>query len=206
MTPLPPWAEMTGAIAALLIALGTIHRYVWPAIKAFGRGIAGAVRLYKLVQQFVHDWFGDSEHLSVPTRISRMEKELRPNGGGSLRDAVDGAAREARQAAGEARTAATEAGRVGRITESLQQGLEDLRSDQSMQGQRITDHRRRNDEQINALREYLEAERNELLLAKQGLEASLTEVLMAESHQPRQHVHELPDGPPDATGPPAPAS
>lgn len=206
MTSLPAGAELAVALAALLVALGTIHRYVWPAIKAIGRGVQGMYRLYIATQRFVHDWFGDEGQPSITVRIGRMEDQLRPNGGGSLRDAVDRAAREARQAAGEARTAATEAGRVGRITESLQQGVEDLRHDQSAQGQRITDHRRRNDEQIQALREYLESERDDLLLAKQGLEASITELLMVEGHEPRLHVHKvLPDGPPDTSGPVPPA-
>lgn len=60
---------------------------------------------------------------------------------------------------------------------------------------RITDHRRRNDEQITALRAYLENDREDLALAKQDLEAAVTELLMVDSHEPRTspQADELPD-------------
>ena len=165
-------------LAGVLTALGVIGRKLWRAAR-------GAGRMYQLGHAAFETIVGTAEHLGISDRISQVERELRPNGGGSLRDAVDQGTREAR-------AAVTEAQRVGAITEELRgyaeanrNGIAELRQGQATVDQRITDHRRRNDEQILALRDYLESDRQELLLAKQGLEAAVTELLMVDAHETR---------------------
>lgn len=208
MTALPPWAETLVTVSALLLALGTIYRYVLPALRGLWRGVKALVHASEEVRDVLEDFrtVGGFQGLAdqvneVKALATASQKELHPNGGGSLRDAVDEGRTEARAAATAARAAVEEAQRIGHITESLQGGIADLRTETSTHGQRITDHRRRNDEAIAALREYLQADRDDLLLAKQGLEAAVTELLMVESHETRKHIHPLPDGPPN-TGEP----
>ncbi|MFH8577100.1 hypothetical protein [Streptomyces zaomyceticus] len=81
-----------GGAASVLAAVGA---GVW-------RGIRGALRLHRRIDQFMDDWAGEEERPGVPARpgvmervsgieerLSRVEHELYPNSGGSLRDAVD---------------------------------------------------------------------------------------------------------------------
>ena len=80
-----------GAISALA-AVGTI---AW-------RGLRGVLHLGRRVNDFMDDWAGEEERPGVPARpgvmervsaiearLQRVEHELYPNSGGSLRDAVD---------------------------------------------------------------------------------------------------------------------
>lgn len=221
MTSLPDWGQLAIAVAALLVALGTIYRYIWPALKAVGRGVMGLIRLYQGTTQFISEWSG-AGGLSVPARIQRIEKELHPNSGSTLRDAVDRAAQEAREAAGHARVAVTEANRLGAITHELRDyaqsnrdGIADLRDQVNDVSRRVTDidgkvadqgaqilnHRQRNEAQVEELRRYLTEERLELFEAKQGLEASVAELLMVDAHEPREHAHQIPPDGPNTTGP-----
>ena len=164
--------------AAVLVALGTVKRYVWPAL-------CGAYRLLRTIDQGATDYHLSGGFAGIKRRddemaaeISAIKKELHPNGGGSLRDAVD-------KAATEARTAAEEAARIGKVTEGLDRRLIDVREVVDAQTERITDHRRRNQETVDRIEQYLIGERVDLLEAKQGLEASVHELLG------------IPDDPPD---------
>ncbi|WP_245881648.1 hypothetical protein [Streptomyces milbemycinicus] len=80
-----------GAVSALA-AVGTV---VW-------RGLRGVLHLGRRVNQFMDDWAGEEARPGVPgrpgvmarvsaieDRLQRVEHELYPNSGGSLRDAVD---------------------------------------------------------------------------------------------------------------------
>lgn len=184
MTSLPTWAQFAIALAGLLVAFGTIYRYIWPALRGTARGVRGIYRLYVGTQQFIHEWTGGSDQRSVPDRLGEIEVQLRNNGGSTLRDLAVTAARGAERLA-----EAVE--RLERYAAENRDGIGDLRDQNNdhgrrltdidekidAQSQRITDHRRRNDEQITALREYLENDRDDLLVAKQALEASVTELL-----------------------------
>lgn len=81
-----------GGAVTVLAAVGTV---VW-------RGVRGALRLTRRVENFMDDWAGEVERPGVPgragvmervsaieDRLTRVEHELYPNSGGSLRDAVD---------------------------------------------------------------------------------------------------------------------
>lgn len=184
MTGAPVAVEVILASAAVLVALGTIYRYVWPAIKAFGRGLRGAVRLYHSFQQFIHDWTGEGDGDSVPLRLAKMEKELATNSGSTLRDlahtAAQGAVRlEEKVDRLEAMAVANGEG-ISDLRDQANdhaQRLTDVTEKVDAQGVRISDHRRRNDETITAIQSYLQGERHDLIEAKQGLEASVTELL-----------------------------
>ncbi|MEU1784814.1 hypothetical protein ABZ553_02545 [Streptomyces sparsogenes] len=85
-------ALVWGGAASALAAVGTA---VW-------RGFRGAHRLGRRVNEFMDDWAGEEARPGVPgrpgvmervsvieERLQRVEHELYPNSGGSLRDAVD---------------------------------------------------------------------------------------------------------------------
>lgn len=180
-----PAIDLLLLTAAVLVALGTVKRYVWPTLCA-------AYRLLRTIDQGATDYHLSGGFAGIKRRddemaaeISAIKKELHPNGGGSLRDAVD-------KAATEARTAAEEAARIGKVTEGLDRRLIDVREVVDAQterlvdtNERISDHRRRNQETVERIEQYLIGERVDLLEAKQGLEASVHELLG------------IPDDPPD---------
>ncbi|MFE0763667.1 hypothetical protein [Streptomyces smyrnaeus] len=81
-----------GGAITVLTGLGTV---VW-------RGLRGVLHLGRRVNEFMDDWAGEEERPGVPgrpgvmervsaieDRLERVEHELYPNSGGSLRDAVD---------------------------------------------------------------------------------------------------------------------
>lgn len=175
---MPAFVEISGAIvllAAVLTALFTAGRKLW-------RGLKAAVRFF--------------DDYDKSGGFAGIYKELHPNGGTSLRDSVDAgrdeartAAEEAVKAATEARAAVTEAQRIGQITEALSDQL-------TATNERVTEHRRRNDETVTALKEFLEQEYRDSLLARQALESAVSELLMVESHETRPPP-QTPDGAPD---------
>ena len=199
MSTLPDGVEAVIGLAAVLTALGVIYRYIWPAIKVSYRAV-------RTLEKAAEDY-------RMSGGFAGLYKELHPNGGGSLRDAVDAGRQEARTAAEEARTAAAEARlavqeatRVAEAVESNADGIEHLRDqvndvsqrvtalDQraadldgkiDAQGARIDSHRQRNEDTAEELRRYLSQERTDLMDAKQGLEASVSELLMVEGHEQR---------------------
>ncbi|MFE3122265.1 hypothetical protein ACFXHD_02465 [Streptomyces hydrogenans] len=82
------WGGAVSLVAGLLAV-------VWRAVRA-------ALRLGRKLDHFMDDWAGEAARPGVPPRPgvvqrltsleerqSRVEHELYPNGGGSLRDAVD---------------------------------------------------------------------------------------------------------------------
>ncbi|MDH6189106.1 hypothetical protein M2168_002138 [Streptomyces sp. CZ24] len=81
-----------GGAATVLAGFATV---LW-------RGVRGTIRLAGRVEDFMDDWSGEPERPGVPgrpgvmervsaieERLQRVEHELYPNSGGSLRDAVD---------------------------------------------------------------------------------------------------------------------
>ncbi|GGX37779.1 hypothetical protein [Streptomyces chryseus] len=81
-----------GGAVTMLLALGT----------AAWRLMRGGVRIAKRVDYFIDDWYGEPGRPGIPDRpgvmeriggiedrLTRVEHELYPNSGGSLRDAVD---------------------------------------------------------------------------------------------------------------------
>lgn len=81
-----------GGAITVLASVGTV---AW-------RGLRGTLRLARRVEEFMDDWAGEEERPGVPgrlgvmarvsaieDRLGRVEDELYPNSGGSLRDAVD---------------------------------------------------------------------------------------------------------------------
>lgn len=156
MTSLPWWGDLILALAALLVALGTISRYVWPALRTIGTTVHSLRQLwedYREVGGFlgiasvIRDLAVDLTH--VRALAERADHELHPNKGLSLRDSVT-------------RTEhgiATLAGQVAAVSERQ----ETLRAA---------------DEATSAdLRRFLETEWTETKEANAHLRASLTEVL-----------------------------
>jgi uncharacterized protein YoxC len=198
LSMLPEWGQVAVTVAGVLIALGTIYRYVWPALKAFGRGVAGAVRVYRGTQQFVHDWLGGEGERGVMQRLRSIEMELRPNDGGSLRDTTD---RTSTQVSTTGRRVEELQHLVGDLSEDakanregiaslreqsndMSQRLTDLAENDTAQDRRISDHRRRNDETIQKIKEFLEGEHRDALIAREALQASVTELLNMQPDQP----------------------
>ncbi|WP_405961316.1 hypothetical protein OG235_37280 [Streptomyces sp. NBC_00024] len=81
-----------GGAVTILAGIGAI---VW-------RGVRATVHLGRRVEEFMDDWAGEEGRPGVPgragvmervsgieDRLARVEHELYPNSGGSLRDAVD---------------------------------------------------------------------------------------------------------------------
>lgn len=90
--PVLDTALVWGGAISVLVGVGTV---AW-------RGIRGALRLSGRAGQFFDDWYGEEGRPGVPARpgvmervsgiedrLTRVEHELYPNSGGSLRDAVD---------------------------------------------------------------------------------------------------------------------
>ncbi|WP_030237945.1 hypothetical protein [Streptomyces sp. NRRL S-350] len=78
-------AVWCGAVAAVCAVAGIL----WRATRALHHAARN-------VEDFVRDWAGNDEHPGVIHRldtiedtINRIDHELHPNSGGSLRDAVD---------------------------------------------------------------------------------------------------------------------
>lgn len=88
MTSLPWWANLTITIAAVLVALGTIRRHVWPVL----RGIVQLLEDFRDTGGFagiastIRDLAVDLTH--VRELAERADHELHPNKGLSLRDSV----------------------------------------------------------------------------------------------------------------------
>ncbi|MEU8870418.1 hypothetical protein AB0D24_04495 [Streptomyces javensis] len=85
-------ALVWGGALSVLAGVGTV---VW-------RGFRGALHFGRRVNEFMDDWAGEEARPGVPgrpgvmervgaieERLQRVEHELYPNSGGSLRDAVD---------------------------------------------------------------------------------------------------------------------
>ncbi|GAB3224083.1 hypothetical protein GCM10027447_12320 [Glycomyces halotolerans] len=74
--------------AAAIVALGAAATVLWK----LGRGV---VRLLRQVRTFLEDWNGEPERPGVPARpgvlerLERLDAQVHPNSGSSLRDAVD---------------------------------------------------------------------------------------------------------------------
>ncbi|MFD6128583.1 hypothetical protein ACFWC2_14715 [Streptomyces diastaticus] len=95
--------EATGidALDVVLVWAGALT-VLGGLVAAGWRGVRGALRLAGRVDDFMDDWAGQEERPGVPgrpgvmervgaieARLHRVEHELYPNSGGSLRDAVD---------------------------------------------------------------------------------------------------------------------
>ncbi|WP_086778039.1 hypothetical protein [Streptomyces griseus] len=93
------------AVEAVLLWGGavTVVAGVVTVLWRLGRGVAAT---WQRLDQFIEDWYGEGPRPGVPARpgvlervtgmelrLSRMEHELHPNDGGSLRDAIDEANR-----------------------------------------------------------------------------------------------------------------
>lgn len=172
-----PLADLFIYTAGVLLALGTVYRYVWPVVR-------GVWRVGRGVEEFATDWRatgglrGLSQQMTdVKGLATQTHKELHPNGGGSMRDAIDQAAKEARHAVDAAKVAAEGVVRIEKATELNRVGINEITEELHEQGRRITNHRSRNDATIKALEDYIHGERQDFIEAKQGLEASVTELL-----------------------------
>ena len=193
---LPVWADVLIAVAAVLVAAGTIWRYVLPVLQAtvrLVRGTAGLVEDFRLTGGFA----GIGERLDRVEELAKSShRELHPNGGSSMRDTVNATAAGVEAIADKAErlegyAAANRAG-IAR----LDTRVTDLDEKVEHQGERITEHRRRNEETVDRLQAYLEGERHDLIARAQGLEASVHELLMVDGHEERPRPAPAPE-PPD---------
>lgn len=81
---MPDPLAIAGGVVAVIGALGAI-----------GMAARWVRRRWRVAEDFFDDWRGElarpgvPARLGVPERLSLIEAELRPNHGGSLRDAVD---------------------------------------------------------------------------------------------------------------------
>ncbi|MFC8723783.1 hypothetical protein [Streptomyces bacillaris] len=93
-----------GAEAVLL--WGGVITMVAGLVAGLWRVVRGLVSTWRRLDQYIADWYGEPERPGVPARpgvmervagmevrLGRMEHELHPNGGASLRDAIDEANR-----------------------------------------------------------------------------------------------------------------
>ncbi|TFV33249.1 hypothetical protein E4K10_30985 [Streptomyces sp. T1317-0309] len=82
-------------VGGVLTALVGVVAAVWRVVRA-------GLRFFRRVELFMDDWYGEEDRPGVPgrpgvlermhsfdARLSRVEHELQPNSGQSLRDAVD---------------------------------------------------------------------------------------------------------------------
>ncbi|UQA95589.1 hypothetical protein [Streptomyces halobius] len=90
-----PAVDVALVWGGVITVLASVTAVVW-------RGLRGTLRLARRVEEFMDDWAGEEERPGVPgrpgvmarvsaieDRLRRVEDELYPNSGGSLRDAVD---------------------------------------------------------------------------------------------------------------------
>lgn len=88
---MPEGIELIGGITALLAA-----------VTAVGVAVSWTRKRWLRIESFLADWAGSPERPGVParpgvlwrlyaieSRVDRIERELKPNGGGSMYDKVD---------------------------------------------------------------------------------------------------------------------
>lgn len=75
-------------IAGAVAIIGAAVAIIWKTVR-------GVARLVKRVRDFLDDFYGEPDRPGVPGRpgvmvqLAQIHAELRPNGGGSMRDAVN---------------------------------------------------------------------------------------------------------------------
>jgi chromosome segregation ATPase len=187
-----PLADLAIYVAGVLVALGTIYRYVVPALRALWRLIEGTSRLVEDFRQTGGFAGLHAEVAEVKVLAEQSRHELHPNGGDSMRDGVDrietvteGLARTTEELRGHAAANSEGIADLRDQTNDIARRVTDLDEKADAQEQRITDHRRRNEETVKRIEEYLTGERQDLLIAKQGLEASVTELLQVDDPSSR---------------------
>jgi hypothetical protein len=164
---LPLWGDVLAAIAAALLALGTIYRYVVPVLRAMWRVGHGT---YRLVEDF-RDTGGfaglSAQNQELAASLHEVKKELYPNGGSSMRDAITRNLDELRGYADESRQGITD---LREQVASVEQRAQALAERQEVL--------RRADQQLALdLQHYIENKHADLLLANEGLRAALNEAL-----------------------------
>ena len=184
MGDIPAWADVLLAIAAVFVALGTIYRYVLPAVKGAYRIVRGTARLVDDFQTSGGFAGLAAQNAALAADMAAVKKELYPNGGTSMRDSLT-------------RTEATVTILVDK-TEANREGISDLRDQVNDVSRRATDVAevaqvlgerqevlRAADQQfIRELQHYIETQYSDLLLANEGLRASLNESLGIAEDEP----------------------
>lgn len=174
MTGLPAWADLILGLAALLVALGTLYRYVIPALRGLWRLAHGT---YRLVEDFreTGGFAGLSQqNADLAVNLAEVKKELYPNGGSSMRDAITRNLDELRGYAAENRNGIAELReRVQQIDDKVQQV--DDKAQALGERQEVL---RATDQQYAAdLKHYISTKQADLIAANEHLRAALNEVL-----------------------------
>lgn len=150
-----PGAWIIG-VAAVLLALGTIYRYVLPAIKAAGRLVHG---IYRLVEDFRESGgFGglSAQNQALAGEVVEIKRELHPNGGSSMRDSLT---------------------RTEQALAKLDRRLTDVDEKATALGERQEVLRQSDERTAAELKTFLEREYRDAQEANAHLRASLTEML-----------------------------
>lgn len=171
-------------LSAALVALGTIWRYVLPALRVAWKAAKGTEEFFDSIRA-TGGFSGllgllnevRVEVAEVKTLAQSSHRELHPNGGSSMRDTVNATAAGVHALGDKADRLEGYAAANREGIARLDTRVTDLDEKVDAQGTRITDHRRRNDETIAGLREFIEHEHREALLANEALRVSLAEAL-----------------------------
>lgn len=184
MANFPPWADFLLGAAALLVAIGTIYRYVLPALKGAYRLVRGTARLVDDFQASGGFAGLAEQSRALSMDVAAMKKELYPNGGTSMRDSLT----RIERTAGELKSDTSE---LREYATQNREGISDLRDQVNDVSRRVTDV----DEKASALgdrqetlrvadqqlardlQHYVQTEHADLLLANEALRASLNEAL-----------------------------
>lgn len=167
MTALPWWGDAVLTIAALLVGFGTIWRYILPGLRGLWRLGHGT---YRLVEDFRDSggFAGLSEqNQELAASLQAVKRELYPNGGSSMRDAITRNLDELRGYAAENRAG------IAELREQVQAVDEKAKA----LGERQEVLRAADRQVSEDLRHYIETRQADLLAANEHLRAALTEVL-----------------------------
>jgi hypothetical protein len=82
------WIQIFGAVGTVAGAIFLIAKFVVPALKRISKWM-------NTWENFMDDWFGEEgrpgvkKRAGVMERLATLDHELKPNGGGSIKDAVN---------------------------------------------------------------------------------------------------------------------
>lgn len=159
-------AERIVAAAAVLTAIGyLVRRWVWPAVR-------GGWRLAKGTEAFVSDYQESGGFHGLTVEVGKVTNAVAQLGESTHR--LEGYAAANREGIADLRDQAND----------LAKRLTDVDEKADALAERITRHRRANDEQAALLRQRLDRELADARTANEGLRATVHELLAMDERNP----------------------
>lgn len=156
---MPVWADAIAAVAAVLLALGTIWRYIVPAVRGMWQLVQGTAQLvedYRASGGFA-GLAAQNAHLTV--EVAAVKRELHPNGGSSMRDSLT---------------------RTEKATAALTERVAEVDAKAIALGERQEVLRRADQQYAADLKAYISTHYTEAMQANAHLRAAVNELLLVD--------------------------